>query len=193
VKIAVVTGNAHKAVEIAAFFCGSIEVTHVSLDIPEHRGNDVGEIAREKARYAYDRLHMPLIVDDTAFSIDALNGFPGPYAAYVLEAIGNAGILKLMDGVADRNARFTTAIAFADQHGIMVFSGTIPGMITYAPRGTGGFGYDPIFDVNGGRTLAELSLDEKGAMSHRARALAVFRDWFLSRDEPDSGTTDANG
>ena len=192
-KIAVVTGNANKAVEIAAFFGGTIEIMHVALDIPEHRSNGVGEIAREKARYAYDRLHVPLIVDDTAFEIDALNGFPGPYAAYVLGAIGNAGILKLMDGVADRAARFTTAIAFADEQGPRVFSGTINGTIVYTPRGTGGFGYDPIFEVNG-RTLAELTLDEKSAMSHRARALITFRDWFLAQDEPDSGgTTHANG
>ena len=192
-RIAVVTGNAHKAVEIAAFFGGSIGVTHVALDIPEHRSNDVGEIAREKARYAYDRLQMPLIVDDTAFAIDALNGFPGPYAAYVLGAIGNAGILKLMEGVADRNARFTTAIAFADERCIKIFSGTIMGTIAYAPHGTGGFGYDPIFEVNG-RTLAELTLAEKSAMSHRSRALVAFRDWFLSRDEPGTGgPTDANG
>ena len=182
-KITVVTGNAHKAVEIAAFFSGTIEVMHVALDIPEHRSKDVGEIAREKARYAYDRLHVPLIVDDTAFSIDALNGFPGPYAAYVLGAIGNAGILKLMDDVADRTARFTTAIAFSDEHGPRVFAGTINGTIVYTPRGTGGFGYDPIFEVNG-RTLAELTLEEKSAMSHRGRALAAFLDWFLAKDEP---------
>jgi XTP/dITP diphosphohydrolase len=192
VKLAVVTGNAHKAIEIAAFFGGCIEVTHIALDIPEHRSNDVSEIAREKARYAYDHLHMPLIVDDTAFAIDALNGFPGPYAAYVLGSIGNTGILKLMEGVADRNARFTTAIAFADEHGQKVFSGSIGGTIVYTPRGSGGFGYDPIFEVNG-RTLAEITLDEKSAISHRAQALAAFQDWFLSRHEPDGGGSHTNG
>ena len=123
---------------------------------------------------------MPLIVDDTAFSIDALNGFPGPYAAYVLKSIGNIGILRLMDGVTDRNARFTTAIAFADETGIEVFTGTIDGRIITAPRGNGGFGYDPIFEV-GGQTLAEIPLEEKSAISHRARALAAFRDWFVKR------------
>ena len=64
------------------------------------------------------KLNTPLIVDDTGFFIDALNGFPGPYAAYVLNSIGNAGILKLMEGISDRNARFTTGIAYADERGI---------------------------------------------------------------------------
>ena len=192
VRITVVTGNAHKAVEIAAFFGKSIHVDHVALDVPEHRSNDVREIARQKAQYAFNSLQLPLIVDDTAFTIDALNGFPGPYAAYVLTTIGNAGILKLMEGVENRNARFTTAIAFADGSCTKIFSGAIDGTISYAPRGAGGFGYDPIFEVQG-RTLAEFSLEEKNVISHRARALVAFRDWFLSRQKPNTGgSTDTN-
>jgi XTP/dITP diphosphohydrolase len=179
-NLTIVTSNAHKAQEVAAFFGRSIEVRHVALDIPELRSDDVKKIAREKAQFAYDHLHVPLIVDDTAFSIDALNGFPGPYAAYVLTSIGNTGILRLMDGVVDRNARFTTAIAFADETGIEIFTGTIDGRIIMAPRGTGGFGYDPIFEVNG-QTLAEIPLEDKSAISHRARALTAFRDWFVNR------------
>ena len=96
------------------FFGGTVEVTHVSLNIPELRSEDVIEISRQKATYAFNHLLSPLIVDDTAFCIDALKGFPGPYAAYVLQTIGNTGILKIMKDVEDRNAHFTTAIAFAD-------------------------------------------------------------------------------
>jgi len=177
-NLTIVTSNANKAQEVAAFFGGTLTVRHVALDIPELRSDDVREIAREKVRYAYDHLKEPLIVDDTAFSIDALNGFPGPYAAYVLISIGNTGILKLMDGVTDRNARFTTAIAFADETGIEVFTGTIDGRIITAPRGAGGFGYDSIFEVDG-QTLAEIPLEKKSAISHRACALAAFRDWFI--------------
>jgi XTP/dITP diphosphohydrolase len=177
-RLTIVTSNSHKAEEVAAFFGDTIDVTHVTLDIPEHRSDDVSEIAKEKARYAYKQLNTPLIVDDTGFTIDALSGFPGPYAAYVLHTLGNTGILKLMDEKVNRNARFTTAIAFADEQEIAVFSGTIDGRITHHPRGCGGFGYDPIFEVEG-RTLAELPLEEKNAISHRARALAAFRDWFV--------------
>lgn len=184
--LTIVTSNVHKAREVAAFFGGSVDVRHVALDIPEIRSDDIEEIAREKARYAYDHLHVPLIVDDTAFSIDTLNGFPGPYAAYVLSSIGNMGILRLMEGIFDRNARFTTAIAFADDSGVVVFSGTISGRIITAPRGTSGFGYDPIFEVDG-QTLAEIPLEEKSAISHRARALTAFRDWFMNRERTGRG------
>jgi XTP/dITP diphosphohydrolase len=178
-KISFVTGNAHKAVEVAAFFGGSIEIVHVPLDIPELRSDNVETIAREKAQYAFAHLKTPVIVDDTGFMIDALNGFPGPYAAYVLSAIGNGGILKLMDAIPKRSARFTTAIAYADALETRVFLGTIEGRITTTPRGNGGFGYDPIFEVEG-KTLAEIPLEEKSKISHRALALTGFRDWFIA-------------
>ena len=177
-KLTMVTSNAHKAQEVTAFFGGTLKVAHVALDIPEHRSDDVQEIARGKAQFAFEKLAIPVIVDDTGFSIDALNGFPGPYAAYVLHTIGNEGILKLMERVENREAHFSTAIAFADERGARVFPGTIHGRITRSPRGSGGFGYDPIFEWEG-RTLAELPLDEKSTISHRAIALTSFRDWFL--------------
>jgi XTP/dITP diphosphohydrolase len=177
-KLTLVSSNADKAREVAEFFGSSLEVSHVPLDIPELRSDDVNEIARQKADYAFNCLRIPLIVDDTSFSIDSLNGFPGPYAAYVLHTIGNAGILKIMKDEEDRNAHFTTAIGFADKEGIRVFSGTIHGRIVTTSRGTGGFGYDSIFETNG-RTLAELSIEEKSRISHRARALFAFRDWVM--------------
>jgi XTP/dITP diphosphohydrolase len=175
-----VTSNAGKAAEVAAFFNGLLEVDHVALDVPEHRSSDIAEITRRKAQYAYSQLNTPLIVDDTGFFIDALNGFPGTYAAFVLNSIGNTGILKLMEGVPDRSARFTTGIAYADEHDIQVFTGNLEGRIARNPRGNNGFGYDPIFEV-GRMTLAETSLQEKSRISHRARALSSFHDWFIAK------------
>ena len=175
-KIVVVTSNPNKAREVAAFFEGVCEVEHVPLECPEFRHDDVGEIAREKAKFAFEHLQVPLIADDTGFSIAALGGFPGPYAAYVLETIGIGGILRLMEGKTDRDAYFETAIAHADERGIRVFRGRIDGRIV-DPRGYGGFGYDPIFEV-GGRTLAELPLGEKARISHRGRALGALKAWL---------------
>ena len=185
-----VTSNAGKAAEVAAFFGGSLEVDHVALEVPEHRSSDVAEIARRKAQYAYSQLNTPLIVDDTGFFIDALNGFPGTYAAFVLNSIGNAGILKLMEGVPDRNARFTTGIAYADEHDNRVFTDTLEGRIARNPRGNNGFGYDPIFEV-GRMTLAEISIEEKSRISHRARALSSFHDWIAA--ERWKNQNNANG
>jgi XTP/dITP diphosphohydrolase len=176
-KIALVTTNVHKAREVAAFFAGIMDITHIPLDCPEYRDDDVGEIARKKAHYAYKELGIPLIADDTAFVIPALNGFPGPYAAYVHRTIGNEGILRLMDGKSDPAAWFETAIACAYPGGIRIFRGRLDGTVVPA-RGTGGFGYDPIFEHDG-RTLAEYPLREKSVISHRARALSAFRDWIL--------------
>lgn len=180
------TGNPHKAEEMAAFLAGAVEIEHVPLDCPEYRDDEVGPIAREKARFAYEALRRPLIVDDTGFFVSALRGFPGPYAAYVLRTLGNEGLLRLLEGVPDRSAYFVTAVAYADADGIRLFEGRLEGEVTTAPRGSEGFGYDPIFAV-GGRTLAELPLAEKNRFSHRARALTAFRDWFSAGRDGDNG------
>lgn len=184
-KIVVVTSNIHKAAEIADFFGGLVAITHVSMDIPEYRHDDVGEIAYRKAEYAFHALGCPLMVDDTAFSIEALGGFPGPYAAYVLSTLGNEGILRLLDGVPNRNAYFETAVAVALKTGIRVFRGRVDGVIV-SPRGNAGFGYDPIFEVEG-RTFAERDCAEKNRISHRARALALLKDWILEGDRTSAG------
>lgn len=147
------------------------------LECPECRHDDVAEIARYKAAFAWERLKEPLIVDDTAFCIPSLSGFPGPYAAYVFDKIGNEGILALTKGK-NREAFFETAIAYADRTGIRVFRGRLRGTIV-EPRGSQGFGYDPVFEWNG-RTLAEIPLEEKSRISHRARALKEFHDWLTN-------------
>lgn len=175
-RLAIVTGNPGKAREMEAFFAGRLEVEHVPLTCPEYRDPDVGRIAMEKARYAFRELQRPLIVDDTAFYIEALKGFPGPCAAYVLDTIGMGGILALMEGKENRRAHFETAIAYADSMGIEIFRGRVEGRVV-APRGKGGFGYDPIFEW-GHRTFAELPLEEKNRISHRSRALSAFAEWF---------------
>ena len=172
------TSNPHKAAEVRAFFGDLLDLEFVSMDIPEYRHDDPGEIAREKAGYAYAELERPVMVDDTGFFVSALNGFPGPYAAYVLGTLGSGGILKLMEGVGDRHAYFETAVAWADVPGIRVFRGRLDGVIV-PPRGEAGFGYDPIFEVDG-RTLAERDLAEKNRISHRARALSALRDWLIA-------------
>ena len=177
--ITVVTGNKNKAAEVAAFFHGITEVSHISFECIEPQSEDIAEIARAKAEQAYAALKIPLIVDDTGFFIEALSGFPGPYAAYVQDTLGNAGILHLMEGVKDRCAYFATSIAYVDETGIRTFEGRVEGEITDAPRGTDGFGYDPIFSVLG-RTLAEMDMHEKNTLSHRARALIAFREWYIS-------------
>lgn len=181
-KLKAVTSNRNKAVEIAAFFKGIAEIEHVPLECPEYRDDDVREISRMKAEYAFAEIGESLIVDDTAFCIDALDGFPGPYAAYVHDRIGNKGILKLMDGETDRGASFITAITLATNERFFIFTGVLEGEIAFSEKGEMGFGYDPIFLV-GEKTLAELTTDEKNMISHRARALLSLREWLTGGED----------
>jgi len=177
--ITVVTGNKNKAAEVAAFFQGITDISHISFDCIEPQSDDIVEIAQAKAQQAYAALKIPLIVDDTGLFIEALSGFPGPYAAYIQDTLGNAGILRLMEGITNRHAYFATSIAYVDETGIRTFEGRIEGEIADAPCGADGFGYDPIFSVQG-RTLAEMDMAEKNTVSHRARALFAFREWYIS-------------
>jgi XTP/dITP diphosphohydrolase len=85
-----------------------------------------------------------------------------------------------MEGISDRRARFMTGIAYADAQTVQVFTGVLEGRIATKPRGNNGFGYDPIFEI-GEKTLAELSIEEKGLISHRGQALSRFRDWFVAQ------------
>ncbi|KAF5091809.1 RdgB/HAM1 family non-canonical purine NTP pyrophosphatase [Methanospirillum sp. J.3.6.1-F.2.7.3] len=183
-RITFVTSNEHKAREAAGILAGLAEIEHVSMDIPELRYDSIAEIAAGKAAYAFSVLKRPVITDDTGLFIPALNGFPGTCAAYVQKTIGNAGILTLMAGFANRSATFETGIAYYDGVRQKVCTGTIDGKIV-VPRGCSGFGYDPVFEVDG-VTLAEMTEEEKNRISHRAIGLHALRDWLaeeLRRDQ----------
>ncbi|HJJ47073.1 MAG TPA: non-canonical purine NTP pyrophosphatase, partial [Methanocorpusculum sp.] len=104
---------------------------------------------------------------------------PGTYSAFVQKTIGNTGMLKLLDGVANRFAYFETVVSYADENDIKTFSGRVNGEIICEERGSEGFGYDPIFAV-GGKSFSELTIEEKNQVSHRSRALVAFQDWYIS-------------
>lgn len=177
-KITFVTSNEHKVREAAGILAGLADIEHIALECPEVRDDSVAVVAQGKAAFAYAKFLCPVICDDTGLFISSLNGFPGACAAYVQKTIGNAGILKLLEGNGDRSAWFETGIAYADEHGIQVFVGRIHGTIV-KPAGNGGFGYDPIFSV-GDKTLAEMSAVEKNLVSHRSLGLLALRDWLVS-------------
>ena len=170
-----------EAREVVASF--GLSLAFLKDDAPELQSEDVVKIAAEGARWAADKWDLPVLVEDTGLFIEALRGFPGPYASYVLKTIGLEGVLKLLEGVEDRRAFFKTGLAFCDGKGSepIVFTGEAHGTIAKAPRGSSGFGYDPVFIPEGGdgRTFAEMSVAEKNALSHRARAFGAFCKWFL--------------
>jgi XTP/dITP diphosphohydrolase len=179
-KITVVTGNSNKAREIEAIT--GISVNQVDLDIKEIQSLSVGEVAREKALAAHRALGVPVVVDDTGMSIEALGGLPGALVAWFLDAIGAEGILRLMRDSEDRRASVSTCIAFCEGSDVQLFEGVIEGTISRKMQGTSGFGYDPIFIPNGhSKTYAQMSPEEKNAVSMRSIALSQLAKFLLRR------------
>lgn len=135
-----------------------------------------------KARAVASATGLPALADDTGLEVDALDGAPGVHSARFAgpQATYDDNVTKLLAALETtdlRTARFRTAVAVVDPHTnrTWVTHGLVDGVIGRERRGSGGFGYDPVFDVNG-RTLAEMTPDEKHAISHRARALRAMAD-----------------
>jgi XTP/dITP diphosphohydrolase len=153
------------------------------LDWPdiEEIGLTLEENALLKARAVVGAVGLPAVADDTGLEVDALGGAPGVrtsrYAGEEASYRDNVvRLLKAMEGVEDRRARFRTTAALVMPDGSEVIAeGSLEGVITLRPRGDEGFGYDPVFEVEG-RTLAEMGTDEKNLMSHRARALYALAE-----------------
>ncbi|WP_227374706.1 XTP/dITP diphosphatase [Haladaptatus halobius] len=174
-----VTGNEGKVREAREYL--DDEVRQVEYDYTEIQSDDLDEIALHGAREAFAETggKDPVVVDDAGLFIDAVGGFPGPYSAYVEDTLGVERVWRLAEREENRRAHFRCVVAYHDGERSEMFSGAVPGRLV-APRGEGGFGYDPIFEHEG-KTLAEMSTEEKNAISHRGRALAKFADWLAER------------
>lgn len=149
-------------------------------DIPETADTFAGN-ALLKAEFGFKKYGKPCFSDDSGLEVEALNNEPGVYSArYAGEPRSDERnmdkLLQALEGIENRNACFKTVLAYIDNSGKEhYFEGKIEGKITKEKRGDGGFGYDPIFIPNGfDKTFAELSLEEKGKISHRALAVEKF-------------------
>lgn len=201
-------------------------VTPLDYDYQEIQSDTLAPIAAHGAREAFEHVGEPVIVDDAGLFIDALDGFPGPYSAFVEDTLGVERVGRLARRADTTRASFRCVIAYCDGESfaatpepvdrgrrgqdltaderatattddtvdtidtddtidggdlpVKLFEGGVPGRIV-DPRGTGGFGYDPIFEHNG-TTFAEMTAEAKNAVSHRGRALAKFGEWYSNRD-----------
>jgi len=149
---------------------------------PDETGSTFEENAIGKAKYYGRFADGYLFADDSGLEVDALGGAPGVHSARyagpeATDADNNALLLQRLTGVTGRRARFVCVIALVkDGQLVRTFRGSVEGRILEAPRGSGGFGYDPLFLVEGSdRTMAELAEDEKNRISHRARAMQKLR------------------
>lgn len=186
------THNAHKVQEVKDLMPEQYQV--LSLDdinftdeIPE-TGNTLAQNALSKAYYLYVKTAKNCFADDSGLEVDALNGEPGVYSArYAGDARDDkANLQKVLDNLKDktnRKARFKTVFYLIWNGTKWQFEGEVEGTITDAPRGTNGFGYDPVFQpVGHSRTFAEMSKEEKGQISHRSIALKKMLDFLADKN-----------
>ncbi|WP_121808698.1 non-canonical purine NTP diphosphatase [Mucilaginibacter kameinonensis] len=175
------TNNRHKLDEVSAKLNGAIQLLTLHdigcYDDIEETGTTFKANASIKSHHVYAEYKLNCFGDDSGLEIDALNGEPGVYSARYAGTHGNhaANISKVLDnlkGETNRKARFRTVISLmwnGDEH---FFEGTVEGTIRQELSGSGGFGYDPIFEPEGyDITFAEMSMAEKNAISHRAKAM----------------------
>ncbi|MBR3399428.1 MAG: non-canonical purine NTP diphosphatase [Prevotella sp.] len=199
-KIVFATNNKNKLSEIREILGSGFEVMSLAEigcheDIPE-TGDTLLDNAVQKARYVFEKYGYDCFADDTGLEVDALDGEPGVHSARYAEGTdhdSNANMDKLLRKLGDetrRTARFRTVIALLQkqQSGesagegsvLHIFEGKVEGSIIKEKRGAEGFGYDPIFMPEGyDKTFAELGLDVKNQISHRARAVKKLADYLL--------------
>jgi len=180
-RLCFATNNAHKIEEVQAllgqqFNVVSLKDVGCSEELAEDQKTIEGN-SLQKAQYVFDNYQVDCFADDTGLEVEALNGEPGVYSARYAgpqrKAEDNMNLLLAnLSGTANRKARFRTVVTLITKQGTHQFEGVLPGTIINERRGTQGFGYDPVFlPENSSRTLAEMNLEAKNTLSHRARAI----------------------
>lgn len=188
-EIVFATNNLHKLTEVRAalapaFQVRSLEEIGFMADIPEpHDSLEANSL--EKSRTIYRTYRLPCFADDTGLEVEALNGLPGVISAHYAGPQRSAedNIAKLLAELElkdDRRARFRTVASLIIDGEEFLFEGTVNGTILPTPTGTGGFGYDPIFQPDGyAESFAQLPLAEKNRISHRGRAMQLLSEFLL--------------
>lgn len=194
-KLFIATGNKNKVYEFNLIF------KEFNLDVelvcpsdfndysePVEDGNSYEENAIIKAKYYFDKYHLPTIADDSGMNIKFLNEFPGIYSARFMKSYSysekNDAIIKIMEDAPYRDAKFVCVIAYIDEKGeVHTFEGINNGTIAYKQAGNEGFGYDPLFVIpEFNKTEAELGFAYKNKYSHRALACKKFVEYFIENE-----------
>ncbi len=192
-KLCMATNNAHKIEEIKPLVPESVVLVSLAEvgcreELPE-TGDTLEANSRQKAQYVWDHYRVSCFADDTGLEVEALRGEPGVYSARYAgperDARANMELLlRKLEGEENRRAQFRTCITLMLDGQPYQFEGVVRGVILGAPRGDGGFGYDPLFVPDGyARTFAEMDLAEKNQISHRARAVERLIRFLRERAE----------
>ncbi len=192
IKLVFATNNEHKLMEIRKIIPENYELVGLkdigcNTDIPETADTLEGN-ADLKSSYVYSRFKIDCFADDTGLEVEALNGRPGVYSARYAGEDGNAEhnidkLLKELDGIENRKAQFRTFISLIINGHTTQFEGIVKGSILAQRKGSGGFGYDPVFMPDGyNESFAEMDLDLKNSISHRGRATRKLIEFLAKRD-----------
>lgn len=182
--------NPHKLLEISSalppnFCLNSLSDAGISEELPETSGTISGNAA-QKALYVWNATGKDALADDSGLEVESLGGRPGVDSAFFAGVPRNDArnmmyLLDQLDGIVDRRASFVTVIALVMGGELRLFEGRVQGHIAESPRGSNGFGYDPIFIPDGYReTFGQLPATIKQSISHRARAVASLREYLDS-------------
>ena len=175
-----ITGNANKAKYLKRLL--GVELEHCELDLDEIQSADPKVVIEHKVKQAYEALKVPVLVEDTSLSFNALDGLPGPFVKFFRVAIdGPEMMCRMLDGFTDRTAYASAIYAYYDGKEIKTFAGRLNGVIAEHPRGENGYGWDVIFEPEGygGRTRAELTPAEDDESYMKIRDFDGLRTFLL--------------
>jgi len=183
-KLTFVTSNKAKATDTQKILGFPIIIKEAELD--EIQELDLEKVATHKVLQAYDKFKVPVFIDDVGFYIKVWNNFPGPFIKWILKAGGGSAslILKMLEGVKQREATAKLAVAYHDGKKIHIFLGEIKGTVANRIRAGNnfGFGWDSIFIPDGfDKTFGEMTFEEKNSISHRRKALDKFKNYLDSK------------
>lgn len=179
-RVTFVTGNVKKFEEMAAML-ENVELIQGRLDLIEIQGTR-SEVAVSKCRQAVEHFKGPVITEDTSLGFSALEGLPGPYIKWFLEAVGHEGLNSMLSGFKDKSATAYCTLCFFDRSRMpepVIMEGSTRGRVV-PPRGPKEFGWDPVFEPEhaSGLTYAEMAKEAKNAISHRGKAVRLLQRYL---------------
>ncbi len=173
-----ITSNPAKAAQLSQYL--NLEIQHKSLDLPEIQSLRLEEIIEQKAKAAFEIIKAPVLVEDTSLIFNALGKLPGPLIKWFLTELDNEGLCRILDGYAERGAIASTLFGLYDGQTLYTFSGEMKGAISEDPKGSQGFGWDPIFIPYGThKTWSEMTDEERSHTSMRGIALKELEEFLI--------------
>jgi non-canonical purine NTP pyrophosphatase (RdgB/HAM1 family) len=185
-KLILVSSNPNKAIEAERIL--GMPLLRVSISLPEIQAAGVEDITRYKLEVARTKGYGRLVVEDVSLGFDELGNFPGPYVRWLLEAAGGTGLGAIAYALLNRSAKAQCCVAYWDGQNPHIFLGEVTGDIIVEPRGEKHFGWDAWFQPHGSeKTFAEMTAEEKDAVSHRGRAYQQLREHLSRETAPVAG------